>query len=168
MPYDSTGILPHTASLFDADGWPYTPIDGTTTLRLAFKGESGQWICYARALEEREQFVFYSICPVCAPTEQRPAMAEFLARANYGLIIGNFELDFDDGEIRFKTSIDVEGDELSPALIRQVVYSNVAMMDTYLPGILAVLYGDVSPMDAIARVEGMSQLRLVEISNAEA
>jgi len=33
---------------------------------------------------------------------------EFLTRANYGLNIGNFEMDFQDGEIRFKTAIDVE------------------------------------------------------------
>jgi hypothetical protein len=29
------------------------------------------------------------------------------------MIIGNFEMDFEDGEIRYKTSIDVEDDSLS-------------------------------------------------------
>ena len=149
----NNAVLTNLTAFFDADGWPFTPIEGETALRLAFKGASGQWACYARALEEREQFVFYSVCPVSAFEEQRPAMAEFLARANDGLILCNFELDFDDGEIRYKTSIDVEGAELSQALIRQVVYSNVATMDAYLPGVLALLYGDLSPIAAIARVE---------------
>jgi hypothetical protein len=31
---------------------------------------------------------------------ERAPPAEFITRANYGLIIGNFELDFEDGEIR--------------------------------------------------------------------
>ena len=74
-----------------------------------------------------------------APGERMAAVAEFITRANYGLIIGNFELDFSDGEIRYKTSLDVEGDRLSQALIKQLVYTNVLTMDQYLPGILAVL-----------------------------
>jgi hypothetical protein len=53
-----------------------------------------------------------------------------------------------------KTSIDVEGDRLSAALIKQVVYTNVTMMDEYLPGILSVIYGNVSPAEAIAQIEG--------------
>jgi len=44
---------------------------------------------------------------------------KFLTRANYGMMIGNFEMDFTDGEIRYKTSIDVEGDKLSSALIKR-------------------------------------------------
>ncbi|MEH2025766.1 hypothetical protein [Nostoc sp.] len=53
-----------------------------------------------------------------------------------------------------KTSIDVEGDRLSFALIQGVVYANVTMMDEYLPGIMCVIYGNVSPEEAIAKIEG--------------
>jgi hypothetical protein len=88
-----------------------------------------------------------------APADKRSAMAEFLPRANYGLTIGNFEMDFDSGEIHYKTGIDVEGDRLSTALVRQLVYANVAIVDRYLPGIMAVIYGNVSPMEAIAQIE---------------
>jgi hypothetical protein len=118
-------------------------------LRIAFQGDNGKWTCYAKARVEQEQFVFYSVCPVNAPESKRLAIAEFLTRANSGMIIGNFELDFADGEIRYKTSIDVEGDSLSSALIKRVVYANVTMMDEYLPGIMSVISGDVSPEKAI-------------------
>jgi hypothetical protein len=74
---------------------------------------------------------------------------KFLIRANYGMMIGNFEMDFTDGEIRYKTSIDVEGDKLSSALIKRLVYANVMMMDEYLPGIVSVTEGDMEPKDAI-------------------
>ena len=46
------------------------------------------------------------------PEEMRVPMAEFLTRANYGLRIGNFEMDFEDGEVRYKSSVDFEGIEL--------------------------------------------------------
>ena len=78
------------------------------------------------------------------------AIAHFLTLTNYGLIIGNFELDLSDCEIRYKTSIDVEGDRLTPALIKRLVYTNVTMMDQYLPGILEQ---GVTPKAAICLVE---------------
>ena len=81
-------------------------------------------------------------------------MAEFITRANYGMIVGSFEMDYGDGEVRYKTSIDVEGDRLSLGLVRQLVYINVLMMDRYLPGIMKVAYGDVDPAAAIDSIEG--------------
>ncbi|MBC7340390.1 MAG: YbjN domain-containing protein [Firmicutes bacterium] len=98
--------------------------------------------------------MFYSVCPVNVPEGKRLAVAEYLTRANYGLVIGNFEMDFRDGEVRYKTSIDVEGAEIAPALVRNLVYANVITMDRYLPGLLGVIYGNLTPEQAIAQVEG--------------
>ena len=139
---------------FADEKWQFMAVESEPILRIPFQGTNGQWMCYAQAREDQEQFVFYSVCPAVAPEERRGAVAEFLTRANYGLIIGNFEMDFHDGEVRYKTSLDVEGDTLSPALLRSLVYANVAMMDHYLPGVMAVLYGNVSPEEAIEQVEG--------------
>jgi hypothetical protein len=120
---------------------------------MAFQGKNGKWTCYAKARTEKAQFVFYSICPVSVPESKRLAIAEFIARANYGTIIGNFELDFVSGEIRYKTSIDVEGSTLFFPQMKQLVYTNVMMMDEYLPGIMSVIDGDVEARDAIAQIE---------------
>jgi hypothetical protein len=147
-------ILDAMVAFFEEDDWSFGQLEEEPVLALGFQGENGQWTCYAQAREEGEQFLFYSVCPVNAPEDKRLVMAEFLTRANYGLYIGNFELDLDDGEIRYKTSIDVEGDRLSTALVRQLVYANVFTMDHYLPGIMRVIYGDASPAEAIAQVVG--------------
>ena len=40
-----------------------------------------------------------------------------------------------DGEVRYKSSIDFEGAELTPSLIRNTIYPAVQTMDRYLPGI---------------------------------
>jgi hypothetical protein len=68
-------------------------------------------------------------------------------------------LDFEDGEIRYKTSIDVEGDRLSPAMVQQLVYANVLTMHRYLPGIMRVIYGNVSPAEATAEIEGWEPIQ---------
>ncbi|MDM9583743.1 YbjN domain-containing protein [Nostoc sp. GT001] len=155
LPSDSTdgSIFEVIINFFQADNWPFVQLPEQPALQIPFQGENGKWNCYARARSEQNQFVFYSIFPVNAPENKRLAVAEFITRANCGMMIGNFELDFSDGEISYKTSIDVEGDRLSFALIQRVVYANVTMMDEYLPGIMSVIYGNVSPEEAIAQVE---------------
>ncbi|MEH2163453.1 MAG: YbjN domain-containing protein [Nostoc sp.] len=140
-------------NFFTADDWPFVQLPGQPALQIPFQGENGRWNCYARARSEQNQFVFYSICPVNTPENKRLDIAEFITRANSGMMIGNFELDFADGEISYKTSIDVEGDRLSFVLIQRVVYANVTMMDEYLPGILSVIYGNLSAEEAIAKIE---------------
>jgi hypothetical protein len=147
-------ILDAVIRFFHEDDWSFVQIEDRSALQLGFQGDNGQWPCYVESREEFKQFTFYSVCPVNVPEEKRFAMAEFLTRANYGLVIGNFEMDMDDGEILYKTSIDVQGDELSPSLVRNAVYVNVTMMDRYLPGIMSVVYGSSSPAEAIAQVEG--------------
>ncbi|TAF03410.1 MAG: YbjN domain-containing protein [Nostocales cyanobacterium] len=149
----NSNIFEEMINFFKNDDWPFVQLSGQPALQISFQGKNGKWNCYARARVEQQQFVFYSICPVNAPEEKRLAVAEFITRANSGMMIGNFELDFNDGEISYKTSIDVEGDRISNALIKRLVYANVMMMDEYLPGILSVIYGNVSPKEAIAQIE---------------
>ncbi|AFZ10969.1 protein of unknown function DUF1790 (plasmid) [Oscillatoria nigro-viridis PCC 7112] len=146
-------ILSALIEFFASDDWPFVKIDGEPVLRALFAGKNGKWTCYAKARTEKTQFVFYSICPVSVPESKRLAIAEFITRANYGTIIGNFELDFATGEIRYKTSIDISGSTLASTQIKQLVYANVMMMDEYLPGILSVIDGDVEVKDAIASIE---------------
>ena len=135
-------LLEALIHFFTQDDWSFTKLQGEPTLQLAFQGKTDRWICIAKAREAQQQFVFYSICPVKVPKSKRRAIAEFLTRANFGTIVGNFELDLSDGEIRYKTSIDVASDRLTSNLINRLVYINVVMMDDYLPGIKAVLSGE--------------------------
>ncbi|MBP0018074.1 MAG: YbjN domain-containing protein [Cyanobacteria bacterium SBLK] len=150
----NTSLFETLIRFFTQDDWSFLRVEGETALRLGFEGDNGEWNCYARVRESEKQMLFYSICPQTAPEDKRQAIAEFIARANYGTVMGNFELDFEDGEIRYKTSIDVEGDRLTPALVERVVYPNVMMMDEYLPGILAVINGEKTPREAISQIEG--------------
>jgi hypothetical protein len=149
----STSLLDILTQFFQQDDWPHTLAPDKPVIYTNFQGDNGQWPCHAKAREPQAQVVFYSRCPFKAPEAQRSAIAEFIARANYGMIMGNFELDFNDGEIRYKTSIDVEGDLLTLALVKQLVYTNVLTMDQYLPGLTAIIQSNISPQMALQQVE---------------
>jgi hypothetical protein len=137
---------------FTQNDWTFTKLTGDLALHTSFQGQNAAWDCYAKIREAQQQFVFYSICPIAIPKTKRNKIAQFLTLANYGTIIGNFELDYTDGEIRYKTSIDVEGDRLTPALIHRLVYTNITMMDEYIPGIQSVLAGQ-DPGKVISSIE---------------
>lgn len=137
----------------EADGWHPQHISDNHVYRVYFAGVNGELACFGQVRVDLEQFLFYVVMPVRAPAERRLPMAEFITRANYGLRIGNFEMDFDDGEVRYKASLDFEGEALTDNFIRGVVYPAVQTMDRYLPGLLAVIYGGKTPEQAVAEIE---------------
>lgn len=141
-------------SMLEQDGWVFAPVEGQTTLAMGYKGQSGMWSCYAHVDEERGTFVFYSVTDRPVPEQHRSAAAEFLTRANFGLVLGNFELDLSDGETRFKTSAELGQAEPSIDILRPLVYANIAAMDRYLPGIDGVSRGSLTSAEAIAMCEG--------------
>ena len=57
------------------------------------------------------------------------------------------------GEIRYKTSIDVEGNGLSHNLLKPVVFINVSTLDRYFESLMKLIYKDISLEDALALVK---------------
>jgi len=82
------------------------------------------------------------------------AMSEFICRVNYGMRNGNFELDYSDGEIRYKSFVDCSGG-ITPSrdIIENSVIAGIEMTKRYFPGIKAVLFNGVSPKEAIEKCE---------------
>lgn len=147
-------IFEQMKAFFDQDGWKYEELDNQPWLRAPFRGRDGDWWVYAQAREEQEQFVFYSVPSIKVPEERRTEMSAFITRANYGMVIGNFEMDFSDGEVRYKTSVDVEGVDLSFELAKGIVHANFHTVDRYLSGLMAVAFGGMDAATAIAATEG--------------
>lgn len=141
-------------SYLDDDEWYPRRINGKYAYSMSYSGKNGDLRCYAIVRVDLEEFLFYAVAPVKVPEEDRSAVAEFLTRANYGLRIGNFELDYSDGEVRYKSSLDFEGQTLTSDLIRNAIYPAVHTMDRYLPGLLRVSFGGATPHEAIMEVEG--------------
>lgn len=89
--------------------------------------------------------------------QQLMSMAEFVCRANYGLIGGRFEFDMRDGKIRYSHFTDC--DEITPtkAMIFNSIYRPIAMVDIYAKGIIDVLFKGISAEEAIDRCENLSE-----------
>ena len=104
---------------FEEMEWPFETVEGQgEVLQTWYEGANGMFVCFCHCREEAEQIIFYVVAQERCPEAYRAAMAEFLTRANFGMLIGNFEMDYSDGEVRYKTSVDLEDAGMSPALLR--------------------------------------------------
>jgi hypothetical protein len=147
-------IMDSVKEFFEIDEWETRQLaEADNVLQTGFRGDNGEWDCLAVALEDSGFFLFYSMCPRTCPPERMPQMIEFIHRANFGLNLGNFELNVDDGEIRFKTSVRLDGESVPYKLCQHLVHHNVLVMDEYMPGIQCIVDGDFSAEAAIMIVE---------------
>jgi hypothetical protein len=149
-PEGERALLGELKRVFVENGWPFSEVRGAQVLVSDLSGPLGTWKFYAQAVDEQELILLYSVCPLRVPAERRIEVSQLLTRANYGLAAGNFELDFEDGEIRYKTVLQIQGEGLDAAVVKRLVRSNGMAMETYLPGIGAVITG-TSALPALER-----------------
>ena len=150
----ATTIYEQMKLFFENDDWSYEELEDRPGISLRYAGQNGSFDCFAYAREDQSQFVFYAVCSMKAPEDRRMSVSEFITRANFGMIIGNFEMDFKTGEVRYKTAVDVEGMDLNFNLAKNAVYPAVLMMDKYFNGLMRVIYGRGKPQDVILEIEG--------------
>ena len=119
--------------------------------------EGGLRYIQNRVRVREDDFSVYAIYPTYMPrkdAEQMSRIAEFICRANFNMILGNFELDFNDGELSFKVSVDCEGDHndlcYSNVIIECALHIPLQTMLRYSPGLEILLRNpDKSPEEAI-------------------
>ena len=120
------------------------------------KGEAATWRFVAQAIDDRKLLVLYSILDPPVPVDRRPAIAEFVERVNRRLLVGAWQLDHDDGEVRFKTAVDGTTATLTTAMVRQVAELNITMVNRYFRALLLVALANISARDALRGIDGLT------------
>jgi hypothetical protein len=139
---------------FDEPSIPKNPDnEPIATFRMPVRGLNGEWICIVRVFPESERILVYSILSENVPLERRQRLAELFIRINYGLVLGNFEMDWDDGEVRYKTSMDLEKIAPTATIVRNLIFSNFFSVDRYLEVIEKAIHSEQSLVDLLAVAE---------------
>lgn len=141
-------------------GLPAIRVPNMPVINLAIDGASGKLNLYIHAHEKNHR-VFVYTRPQDLPITKTmiPHMSEFINRANFGLPLGNFEIDMNDGEFNFKNSIDVADGEFTHQMMQTLVVFSLECVNRYLPGIRAVLAGE-DPKAAIEAIDGATQIQI--------
>ena len=72
-------------------------------------------------------------------------VAELITRINYGLLIGSFEMDWSDGELRIRTAMPLEQGDFTDKQLEHLFYGNLALANRYLAGACGAAFGNVTP-----------------------
>jgi hypothetical protein len=91
-----------------------------------------------------------SVFPLNAPEPRRGAAAELLTRMNWALVIGAWEMDYADGEIRFKTSQPARSQTPTEEQVRDLWGINLGTFVEAWPALADVLFAERTPSEALA------------------
>lgn len=133
----------------------YSMLEGQKVATYFVRTENGNFQCIADVKESSNIFIFYTIIGIIVPKNKRLVVCELLTRMNYGIIVGNFEMDMDDGEIRYKTSIDYEGSELIDKFIENIISANLSIVDNYFYIILESINSKLSAKKILDKFENL-------------
>lgn len=91
--------------------------------------------------------------PLFTPVYRRAEMAVALCLANYQLHMGAFEMDYEDGELRFRASLPIVETELSRESLRCLLLFPPSVVGRYSLALAEVVTGAADAVQAISRSE---------------
>ncbi len=134
-------------------GWKFEKDDDSDVIKTGVNAKNASFRLIIYSLEDKDLLTVYVAQDNNIPEDKFATICEFITRANYGLNLGNFDLDLEDGELGYKVAVDLEGGVLSTDMVGNMVGAGVSTMDQYYPGLMAVLFGNATPEEAIISIE---------------
>lgn len=140
----------------DKDNWHYSFNEESGIFEFALKTDcSINTIHYFIDIHRTEMLV-YGICPVCVScddADKMAEMAEFVAKANNGLKNGNFEFNYANGEIRYKSYVDCSHAIPSYEVVMNCICCIAMVYKRYAEGVLDIVSSDATASESIQRCD---------------
>jgi hypothetical protein len=144
-------LLDLVLDVFEEEGWEVErPQPDTTILKVTVPPEVADAQLWVRTDEVLELVTVFAVLPAEVGRDRVGDMLELAARLNAEVPVGSYEADPQTGLLSFKTGIDVEGDRLSEALVRQMVRTALHAAERAQPAVAGVLAEGASPADVVA------------------
>ena len=156
-------IVDFLKQYFDDKDWPYNHYqpkirDSQKSHYLSLRMRNKQLDCsyLFRVQEKNKLLAVYGILPFLIPESHQSAAMLLITQINYDMMIGNLEMDVDDGEIRYKNAIDIEAVGLDDDILEHLLQSIIAMT-TVAHEIFSDLVNNQDPAEELPDL--LSQLR---------
>jgi hypothetical protein len=108
----------------------------------------GSWV-----QNKPERMVFYVYHPIQILFSARQAVMELVTRMNYGLSWGCFELDMNDGELRFRVGLHMDGSQIDRRLVHNAIHHGFSTLLYYHGAVSTLLYDNLTPEHALQITE---------------
>ncbi|WP_201527283.1 hypothetical protein [Psychrobacter frigidicola] len=131
---DDTPIVNYLKEYLQDKQWHYTyyrpkSSDSQQSHHLSLRMKNKQIDCgyLFRVQEGNSLLAVYGILPFLIPESHQSAAMLLITQVNYDMLIGNLEMDVNDGEIRYKNAIDVDAVGIDEYIIEYLLQSVIAM-----------------------------------------
>ena len=135
--------IPETAPAFTAitsflesRGLDYFPDVKESRVGFTLGSDLADYRFTIRIAEGWDHLEYIACCPFRIRKELRSSVAELIARANFGMLDGKFEIDMNDGEVRFHLVHFLGDGELSTRMVERLYRSCVFTLDRYIPAFM--------------------------------
>jgi len=154
-----SGIL----SFLEAHSYHYTSYEDEERVNLTLAGKHADYRVTLRITHEGDYFQIYIHYPFrVREAEQRITAAELVCRANYGILVGGFEFDMSDGELRFHVTHFIHDLPLTQEVVERLLYTALSTMDRYFPAFMQHIHAGHTPEDAVYMAEIDVHSQIVE------
>lgn len=148
-----TSLFSTVNSFLEEDGWKFESFESDGVMRALFSSDKQEWELLALVREELEQIIFYShVTESTTPKHRRNEMCILLNNLNNRTVYGAFEMDIDEGEVMFRTALDLVEVLPSFELIRNSLYTNIGTMERYHGALVALMKDDSVTAEVAAAI----------------
>lgn len=143
-----------------ADDWPFEADDENGTVATGYAGDNGKYELVIEAKNDMPMFAVHVDIPVEYVEEKEGdedsgafgELVEFVLKLNCGLAVGSFDLDLDDGSLRFRIGVLAGDTAPSQSQVRDQIYAAVTTADRYFPLLQEVAGGNLSAEAALDKL----------------
>lgn len=97
---------------------------------------------------KRNMFLLKIRFPIEVPSARREAMAELLARINYNMLLGSFQIDMSDGEL-FYFHANTIGDKLNESIITKNIAVSQMTVHQHAQTFSKLIYSEKTPLELL-------------------
>lgn len=143
------------------DDWPHETAEDGSAVMTGYEGDNGQFEVTIEVNDEAALVVVHVALPVVykAGQDEEPmddaAFGNTFAlamRLNGGLALGNFDLDMDDGSLRFRLGLLLAECPLAPEIVRNHLYAAVEAADRFMPLFVGTASGELDCDSALEKL----------------
>lgn len=135
------------------DEWHYTFDEEREIIRCGINLKNRLKECRIIADIDETKYLTLALINLNCDEEHRDELAKFLTMVNYGLLIGNFEMDYNDGEVRYKVATNCKDCIPSQSVVEDSMMIPAVMFEQYGDAILDVMFGVKSAKQAYKDTE---------------
>lgn len=118
--------------------WSFQQYDGGELIRIHLTGKKIVLNSHYLINDEMERLIFFTRFPVTITEDRRDEVMRLITRINWRLGVGSYEMDLDDGEVSFRSSVDLEGMSDFYPIIENLTLINLRIIDQQSDSLLRV------------------------------